>query len=362
VKHSVNPLAGVIKAAVISSSLLLASAPVTAALAQPKTLQIASGPLASALIALGAEHQMLLTFEPSLLEGKRTAGIAGNYSLESGLKALLAGQGLSYRVIDDKTVVVEKALVEASRAPVQETSREQSLVVTATRTEQQVYQAPASVSVISSEEIRQKPVADISDLLRQEVGINVNQSQATGRRDIQIRGMDSKYTLLLIDGRRTSSAEALIRGNDFDLSTLPIESIERIEIIRGPMSALYGSDALGGVVNIITHKGSGAWQGGLKLSYETPFDGSGGDVNKQSLFGSGSVTDELALSFALERSDQAGWKGAKNDPATSLDESGLDLIEARDQINARLGLIYELDEAQSLTADIAYSDESRFTR
>ncbi|HOK46923.1 MAG TPA: TonB-dependent receptor plug domain-containing protein, partial [Bryobacteraceae bacterium] len=75
----------------------------------------------------------------------------------------------------------------------------------------------------------------------------------TGRNEIKIRGMGGDYTLLLVNGKRVNARETLGSsfGNDFDLSSIPMAAIERIEVIRGPVSSLYGADALGGVVNVM---------------------------------------------------------------------------------------------------------------
>lgn len=77
-------------------------------------------------------------------------------------------------------------------------------------------------------------------------------NEGDNRKGVSIRGLDSSYTLILVDGKRVNSRNAVFRHNDFDLNWIPVDSIERIEVVRGPMSSLYGSDALGGVVNIIT--------------------------------------------------------------------------------------------------------------
>lgn len=361
-QQPLNPLAAVVKASLIASTLLagpLAVGPLQAAdLDTVQSYQIKQGPLSDALVKLGADSQMLLNFNPQLVAGKSTAGLRGEFSFETGLRTLLQGHGLTYEVIDARTVTIVRG-VKPEQSQVHQSEK---IVVTATRTEREVRTAPASVTVISGEELRQKPVADFTDILRQAVGVNVNQSQATGRREIQIRGMDAQYTLLLIDGRRTSSAEALIRGNDFDLSTLPIESIERVELIRGPMSALYGSDALGGVINIITRKATAEWRTSVGASIEMPQDGKGGDAYQQSLYTAGPLSEDLSLTFALDNSNRDGWKAVAVDPSNTLDETRLDLIEARDQINTRVGVTYDLDDAQALSLDLAYSDDSRFTR
>lgn len=88
-------------------------------------------------------------------------------------------------------------------------------------------------------------------------------NEGDNRKGVSIRGLDSGYTLILVDGKRVNSRNAVFRHNDFDLNWIPVDSIERIEVVRGPMSSLYGSDALGGVVNIITKIGQ-KWSGTCK--------------------------------------------------------------------------------------------------
>ncbi len=340
-----------------ASSLSLTSLNAAADLNSKHRFAIGSGELAEALVQLGSKSEILLQFDPALTEGKTSLGIKGHFTVEEGLQILLNKSNLQYQVIDQETI---KIIPKTSH--LQSSIDKDKVVVTATKNTQTVTRAPASVTIISAEDLQRQPLADFSDVLRQQVGINVNQSQATGRREIQIRGMDSQYTLILINGRRTNSAEALIRGNDFDLSTIPINSIERIEVIRGPMSALYGSDALGGVINVITKKAADEWQTTVGLSAETPQDGSGGDTYQQTLYTSGMLSPDLGLSFTFENSNRDGWKAMPDEPGNNLNESVLDLIEKRDQLNTRLSLDYELDEQQTLALDLNYSDDDRFTR
>lgn len=343
--------------ALSTAALITTSLPAAADLNSKYRFAIAPGNLSEALVQLGSTGEILLQFDPAIAKDKLSNGIKGHFTVEEGLQILLQNSNLSYQVIDQETVKItsndtaQPEYVEGNK-----------IVVTATRHTQTVSRAPASVAIISAEELQQKPVADFSDILRQQAGINVNQSQATGRREIQIRGMDGQYTLILINGRRTNSAEALIRGNDFDLSTIPIASIERIEVIRGPMSALYGSDALGGVINVITKKADAEWHTSIGLSTEIPEDGKGGETYQQTLYTAGQLSPDLGLTFSLENSNRDGWKATPEDPATALNEKNLDLIEKRDQINTRLSLDYALDAQQALTLDLNYSDDDRFTR
>ena len=99
-----------------------------------------------------------------------------------------------------------------------------------------------------------------------------------------MRGLDGKYTVMMIDGRRINASETLIRANDFDVSTIPVDSIERIEIVRGPMSSLYGADAMGGVVNIITKSASNKWAGSLSYDYYSVEGNDGGNEHRTSLY------------------------------------------------------------------------------
>ena len=139
------------------------------------------------------------------------------------------------------------------------------VVVSASGFEQKVKDAPASISVISREELQTRQFRDLAEALRGVEGIDVGGGTGkTGGLDISIRGMPSDYTLILIDGRRQNVAGD-VTPNGFGAAHTsfmpPVSAIERIEVIRGPMSTLYGSDAMGGVINIITRKVAKEWTG-----------------------------------------------------------------------------------------------------
>ena len=154
-----------------------------------------------------------------------------------------------------------------------QTETDEQMVVTATRTETSLKQAPASMSVITADDIENNPGITLADIVADSTSVESDfDSTRAGRQMISIRGMDSDYTLIMVNGRRLSSASAIIRGNDFDLSTIPVESIERVEIIRGPMSALYGSDGMGGTINIITKAPQNDWSSTLSMDTSSPMD------------------------------------------------------------------------------------------
>lgn len=148
---------------------------------------------------------------------------------------------------------------------------DETMVVTAAGFAQEVKHAPASISVISKPQLENKPYRDITDALKDVPGVHITGSgDAT---DISIRGMDAKYTLILIDGVRVRSRESRPNsdGAGFEQGWLPpLAAIERIEVVRGPMSSRYGSDAMGGVINIITKKITDSWQSNLRLEATSP--------------------------------------------------------------------------------------------
>lgn len=141
----------------------------------------------------------------------------------------------------------------AFTAQAAETYKSEDVVVTASRVEQQLADVNMSVSVITSEQIQQDAGATtIADLLESTVpGIRVNNDGGQGIDRIKIRGEDSFRTVVMIDGQRISEQKSM--------SGVPLlidpSQVERIEVIRGPASVLYGSDAIGGAINIITKKG-----------------------------------------------------------------------------------------------------------
>lgn len=144
-----------------------------------------------------------------------------------------------------------------------------TIVVSASGYEQKIKDAPASITVITAEDLKTKRITSIADALIDVEGVDISPTAGkTGGLNISMRGMSSEYTLVLIDGRRQNSTGD-ITPNGFGESNNsfipPVSAIERIEVIRGPMSTLYGSDAMGGVVNIITKKVSDTWTGAVTL-------------------------------------------------------------------------------------------------
>ncbi len=143
-----------------------------------------------------------------------------------------------------------------------ETDQEEKVVVTAHREEIPEDQVGSSVTVITAEQLEQSGKTMVLDALRSVPGLEVARNGGPGgTTSVFLRGANSEHTLVLVDGVEVNDPIAPTRA--FDFGNLAVNNIDRIEILRGPQSTLYGSDALGGVIHIITRKGGGELSGYL---------------------------------------------------------------------------------------------------
>lgn len=129
------------------------------------------------------------------------------------------------------------------------------VVVTATKTEKSIEGVAATVVVIDEEDIRQMGAATLRDVFEKTPELTLQfgrfpHPSAKSKSSVSIRGMGSNGTLMLVDGKRLAGETE----RPYEMDRIPAAMIERIEIVKGAMSTLYGSDALGGVINIITKK------------------------------------------------------------------------------------------------------------
>lgn len=126
-----------------------------------------------------------------------------------------------------------------------------TMVVTATRTQMSVKETPSTVEIVDSKKLEQTQAKTLHDALKGALGVNVfNDFQ--GRSNVSIRGSESRHVLIMVDGKRLGGEAAYNSANAWDVDRIRMEDVERVEIIRGPAGALYGSDAMGGVINVIT--------------------------------------------------------------------------------------------------------------
>jgi vitamin B12 transporter len=137
------------------------------------------------------------------------------------------------------------------------------MVVTATRGEESIARTGSAISVVTEGDLAASNPLSPVDALRGVPGLDVSETGGPGATtSVRLRGANPGQTLVLIDGVRVNDPAAA--SGDYDFSMVPVGAIARIEVLRGPQSALYGSDAIGGVVNIITKKGGGPAQFNLR--------------------------------------------------------------------------------------------------
>ena len=187
-----------------------------------------------------------------------------------------------------------------------EATQLQTIVVTAAGYEQDVTRAPASMTVITKEELEKRQYSDITDVLRNTPGVVI--SGAGSAQTVSIRGMGSNYTLFLVNGKRQYSKDVNPNGDDsgFEKNILPpMAAIERIEVIRGPASTLYGTDAMGGGINIITKKVSDEWSGTVELGTVLQDQGNSGDIKNGTIYLAGPlIENKLGMQLGVNKSQR----------------------------------------------------------
>lgn len=210
----------------------------------------------------------------------------------------------------------------------------ETIVVTAAGREQNIADAPASISVVTREDLEKQSYTDVVDAVKNIPGVMITGGGSS--QDISIRGMSQSYTLFLVDGRLISSGRS-VNTNGADggkqIGLPPLSMIERIEVIRGPMSSLYGSEAMGGVVNIITRKATDEWKGTVNGEYTKSNNDISNDGQSVSTFLSGPLVEGLLglrLNGAYTGFDESDYIGggdnAESRPETKRRQGGLEFV------------------------------------
>ena len=207
---------------------------------------------------------------------------------------------------ESKKIDIEKLYQKEEGA---KSEKNNEIVITATKSGINKKETGASITVITAEQIEQKEKMNVVDLLKDTTGISVSQSSSIGGlADLYMRGTNSNHVVVLIDGVKVNDPASA--GHGFDFAHLTTDNIEQIEIVRGSQSTLYGSDAIGGIINIITKKGEG------KPTVTARVEGGSFCTFKESAGVSGS-TDWAYYSFNVSRTDSLGftrtssWRGVR---------------------------------------------------
>lgn len=213
------------------------------------------------------------------------------------------------------------------------------VVVTASRTEQLVKEAPAAVEVIIREDLDKMGAENLAQALQLAIGIDVSENGMVGN-SVAIRGAKSNQTLIMVDGMRIRTENTDQTANNYELQRVNMADVERIEIVRGATSSLYGADAMGGVINIITKTPDKASQS-VFADYTT----------KQADVGFRVATGQLgkwASSFSYKRSD-----------VHHLDINGSGTqYGTKDYFNVKTK--YKIDDKKSLSFFLDYMNEDLY--
>ncbi len=193
------------------------------------------------------------------------------------------------------TALIIASLGSAGAFAAPQNDAQDTMVVTASGFQQKIQDSAASISVIPRQQIEDKAYRDITDALKDVPGVVVTGGASSS--DISIRGMSSKYTLILVDGKRVDTRGTRPNSDNSGIEQgwlPPLEAIERIEVVRGPMSSLYGSDAMGGVINVITRKTSRTeWKGSLHGDATFQERSDSGDIFQTNAYASGPLIEGL---------------------------------------------------------------------
>ena len=209
----------------------------------------------------------------------------------------------------------------------------QSIEITSSRLKTTAKKYAGSISIITEEEIKQSGSTMVEDVLRDQLSIGIfKQGGVGGESTIRMRGADAKSVLVIIDGVRANGNTT----GSFDFRSLTTDNIERIEILRGSQTPVWGADAVGGVINIVTKKGRGTPT--HTLSFETGNFG----TFKETLASSGTLND-IDYSVSASRTDISGYSDFnENRTAESGGRAEKDSYE-NNSLTSRLGTSFSED-------------------
>lgn len=224
---------------------------------------------------------------------------------------------------------------QESREKNKQSQLHHDIVVTATRIETPTQEVASSVTVISREELERMKKATVLEVLEDILGLAIVQNGPAGSSgSVLIRGANSEHTLILMDGVELN--DPISPARSADLAHFTLENIERIEILRGPQSTLYGSDALSGIVNIITKRG----RGGLKFSLSSAGGSYGSLINRAGLDGS---TEKMNYSLGVSYFQSAGFSAASSDYEGNEEKDGYRNFSLSGRIGYNFSPALELD-------------------
>ncbi len=248
--------------AILATWALTVSAP-AAAQSQTKRICIRAQPLSSALLDLARQTGVELLSDPQIMSGLRAPSVCGSFTAETALRRLLAGSGLTVRRNGSDPWIIERPQAPAVEDPPDPPTPE--ILVVGKRTQNNDIRRTESDIQPYRVATRQQIVYAHRDTIDQYFQSRITANAQAGPPNllqkgdtnsaIDLRGLGTESTLLLVDGRRLPSPPATFFGfNQADLNAIPLYAIERIETLTGTAGGIYGFGALGGVVNVVLRR------------------------------------------------------------------------------------------------------------
>lgn len=280
----------------------LVTCPRPAAAQQTYNFSIPAQPVMQAVNQIGRIAGFSVVFSGGG-EGVLSTPIEGTLSREEALGLALAGTGLTYGFTAANTVTITQTSPVEPVDGYEDSQMLGTIVLTASGYEQQIQDAPATITVVDPVEFVNRPYQTVADALQDKPGISIeNSAGELNGSTVTIRGLTEDYVLFMVDGKPLgASQEAFYNGWGVGQKTgylPPPSAIERIEVIRGPMSSLYGTDAAGGVVNVITKPVTDEWTGTLSMGVTVQQNSDSGGSQQADYYLAGPLVKER-LGLAL---------------------------------------------------------------
>ena len=297
---------------------------------------IPPGPLADALTAFAQQSRLQILFDTQLVAGRRSAGVSARLSASQALQTLLGDSGLAAVEVNANTYVLKaspappKPERKSARTAPRTADRDASAVellpvqITGSHIRRTEWGLASPVTVITREDIERSGLTTLADVLRLQPGIevaarpevmasrpgdNYAYGGAAGASAVGMRGLGARATLVLVDGRRVAGYGLSQSGSGqlVDLNSIPLGLVERVEILRDGASAIYGADAIGGVVNVILRQSFKGRQ--VTVDYGISGHGDAQRRGFSATFGQDDgVTRVLLHADASERDPLVGWQ------------------------------------------------------
>ncbi|WIO74176.1 TonB-dependent receptor [Porticoccaceae bacterium LTM1] len=318
-------------------ALLCGSA--TAGLHDAYEITLPSQSLKETLVKLGEIAKISIIFSDRTVTKLDSTAISGNMTIEQALQLAIEGSDLELQVISPRAVAIVSAKTEHVVSESTPDSNEELFYieelmvsgrkVTGSRLRQADLNGFAPVEILSGTELRMSGAESLSDLLKY-IPVTSGNSTSTavsnggdGTATVTLRGLPASNTLVLLNGQRIASNG--FGGKSVDINTIPTAAIERIEILKDGASAIYGSDAIAGVVNIILHKQFDGLQ--LETYYGQSGHGDNGTITTNAVWGRQGSKGSYMI--ALNHYEQDGFNSRDRELSRDADSRPLGGIDKR---------------------------------